>query len=215
MIRRWSRINSINLTIDNLNFFKQNLQLVLLKTSIYHRKFFTEYSQFNRRIISQWKRRSNWLPYCNILNHWSADYIFYKKFVKFQFISDSFRNTVLFYNFNFIKKKKTPVFRNLQNFIFVFISKNTFKYFNKTSFFFKNCNPLFNFTSKLDVQNRGDNFVNLLINKENVYFSIKKKKTQPFDLIEISDTLIDRFMVQTVEFYKILNFLFYLKITKR
>lgn len=215
MIRRWSRINSINLTIDNLNFFKQNLQLVLLKTSIYHRKFFTEYSQFNRRIISQWKRRSNWLPYCNILNHWSSDYIFYKKFIKFQFISNSFKNTILFYNFNFIKKKKTPAFRNLHNFIFVFISKNILKYFHKTSFFLKNCNPLFNFTNKLGLPNRGDDFVNLLINKEDVYFSLKKTNPHPFDLTTILSATVDHTITQIVEFYKILNFLFYLKISKR
>jgi hypothetical protein len=212
MVRRWSCINISDFKLNQLLTFNKNTHLSFLKNSTYHKKFTIKFTKFNRRILSQWKRRSNWFPYSFALNHWCRDYLFCKNFVKFQFLFNSFKNFILFYNYNYIKKKKTYTFQNVYNFGFVGVSRHIFKYFDVSNFSLSHLPLLFSFVYKKNLF-KGENFLNFYLIKENSYFPINQIRNREFNLNFEFTNLINQFaLFKIIEIYKSLIILFYIKI---
>ena len=89
MVRRWSYLNSLNASFftagrPKIGQLLYKHQYTLFKTTTYYRnKIYeptttrlTRYSFFRRRHMN------NWLLYTNVLNSWSNEYLFFRKYLR-------------------------------------------------------------------------------------------------------------------------------------
>lgn len=135
MVRRWSCVNSINISIDFINFsyfIKKRYKFINFKSSLSLKRFNKKYTKFKRKAFNRIKHLKNWNVYHNVFNTWARSYSFYKKVAKIQFLSHNMRNSFLFYNFIFLTNK-VDLMREA-SFTFFNSIKNQY---NHTSYLFK------------------------------------------------------------------------------
>lgn len=108
MVRRWSCVNTINISIDFKNFsyfLKKRYKFVNFKSSLSLKRFNKKYTKFKRKAFNRIKHLKNWNIYHNVFNIWAKSYSFYKKVNKIQFLNFNMQNTFTFYNFVFLTNK--------------------------------------------------------------------------------------------------------------
>jgi len=109
MIRRWSYINSLNnfkWTNGSMDYkyLSFSLHKTTFKDTTYYRRKIRYLSRLARRSWARRKHLGNWVFYQNILNDWSQDYLFFRKYNRFILNVQLFKNSFFVYNLLIITK---------------------------------------------------------------------------------------------------------------
>lgn len=141
MVRRWSYLNTLNSTVFQPSTF--SLESVMTKyqytffkqTTYYRKRIFsptvtrlTRYSFFRRRHLN------NWIMYTNILNNWSHEYLFFRRYLRVLQSFQFFKNNYVTLHLTFLKAVGP------QDLLDFRIGLGTFLTSSVYSFFSKNCN---------------------------------------------------------------------------
>jgi len=125
MIRRWSRIISINTSLNNFLFLNKYSKINTFKNSVNFKRFKFKITKFKRKSIARIKHKSTWFMYTNIIKFWSKDYLTTKHLIKTQHLINIFNKNILAYNYNFIKNTNQITCQNF-NFIVNSFTKKIF-----------------------------------------------------------------------------------------
>jgi len=147
MIRRWSCVNEFNLFFKSHFFLIQKFDTLKLLKAVNYKKYTVFLTKSKRHRLSNWKRRTNFVIYTQILKSWIHDYGFNRKLVRSEFFNSILLFSFYFHNFFYIQKKN-PL-RNVQ--YFSFLGNSTpkcfyFYFYNK----YKNKTPLLMLNTNLD-----------------------------------------------------------------
>jgi len=103
MIRRWSHINSLNnfkWTNGSMDYkyLAFSLHKTTFKDTTYYRRKIRYLSRLARRSWARRKHLGNWVFYQNVLNDWSQDYLFFRKYNRYILNIQLFKNSFFVYN---------------------------------------------------------------------------------------------------------------------
>lgn len=103
MIRRWSHINSLNnfkWTNGSMDYkyLAFSLHKTTFKDTTYYRRKIRYFSRLARRAWARRKHLGNWVVYQNVLNDWSQDYLFFRKYNRFILNVQLFKNSFFVFN---------------------------------------------------------------------------------------------------------------------
>jgi len=218
MVRRWSCLITLNNNFNNFLNFKKNYKINLFKSSVNFKRFTFKITKLKRKSLLRFKHKANWLIYTNIIKYWVSDYMFNKIYLRYQFLNKIFLNNFYFYNFNFIKNRNEMFFYNFNFIFFNFTNKKLF-YFSKKDIFFKNSplsialfleTPVLS-NSVLPVYSEWNK--NLFPHSTPSSY-LKKNEDCDFTLNSIFDFFFSFFIKKIIEIRKIINFLYFINITK-
>lgn len=214
MIRRWSYLNNINhIFFDQyrlLNFVHYEQSF---KTNIVFRREINPISAISRKSWSRRKHLTNWLIYQNVLTDWSKDYLFFKKYNRFTFIFQMFKNTFFSYNTFLIKKLNISSTVGSETILFSSVISKIIRYCSKQSSNFymflrnyKNINWLYITTPKKITNNNPlvGNLINPILSTSQTLFNPSTvDQDATIWLVLIHQNLFTNFMSQLVTLYKL------------
>lgn len=209
MIRRWSRVISLNNNFNANSYFFKIYKINTFKNSVNFKKFTFKFTKFKRRALIRIKHRANFLIYTNILKNWITDFLFFKNYSKYQFFNKIFINNSIFYNFNFIKNRSENLFYNF-NFIFYTFTKKNYLYFYNNSLKTLYSSPLtVAFFDKQFVDNTS--IIPLYSSWDLSWYTDFNKKND-FSVQTFLNHFHELILLKNLEIRKILIFLFYFNI---
>jgi hypothetical protein len=129
MVRRWSYINEINRTvfIENSAIPRARHEMTV-RVNLYYKKKFSSISLLRRRSWIKRRHINTFAIYRNILADWSGDYIFYRKYAKFRFFYQLFRDSFWAQNFISIRNLIPSHYRDFEKVYTTTFIKTVFNY---------------------------------------------------------------------------------------
>ena len=180
MVRRWSRINTLNNVLKGLIFFHFSYLFLTFKNSIIFKKFQIKHTKFKRKKFFKTKHRNNWLMYSQIIKSWPLDFNFTKLRAKYQFKIQLTSLIFLTYNSEYLNVNRYKAFSVKNTHLSTFVTKS----FKARSFFpnlgYTNLALNYHFFSNyalLDAAFKSDNgrFILFLADFEHFYFFNQQK----------------------------------------
>jgi len=131
MIRRWSYINTINTTNVSTSVGMPRVrQDASVKYNMYLKVKFSKVSLVTRRAWVKRRHLNNFAIYRNVLADWSKEYIFYRKYAKFTFMLNLFRNTFWAQNLLISKNSLPSNYAYLESVYSMSLSRSFMSYFS-------------------------------------------------------------------------------------
>lgn len=129
MVRRWSYINEINRTVfvENSAVPRARHEMTV-RVNLYYKKSFSAITLVRRRSWVKRRHVSTFAIYRNVLADWSGDYIFYRKYSKFRFFYQLFREAFWAQNFISIRNLVPGHYKNFEKVYTTTFIKTVFNY---------------------------------------------------------------------------------------
>lgn len=212
MVRRWSSIN--NLIISLLNYKNYNIRtdLTLFKSAVYLKRFIYKKTKYRRKPLARRKHKNNWTIYLNIIKYWPKDLQYNKQLTRYQFFKNFLPNPLIVYNFNYIKPRHSLAFATKNNVFTNAVSQKFYSLFSNRKFvfiksFYKSNNFVMTYFAKKDDNKTNPNIQPLYLYYDSLLYPFNSKNN--FGCLNIFLLLYDLNIKHTKEIYKIISLLFY------
>lgn len=132
MVRRWSCLNEINISLKSTFFFKKTYRILTFRRTIHFKKYVRKVTitKLKRKSLIKMKHKANWWPYFYVLRLWCKDFLIARQLASFQYINKCYLNSFYFYNFNRPHVTNNFIANNF-NFIYASIPLKLYLYLNK------------------------------------------------------------------------------------
>lgn len=212
MVRRWSRVNNLNLNLIDFKVFKKNFKVRIFKSSVSFKKFTKKFTKFKRKTLVKFKHNANWLIYTNVIKFWLKDFMFNKHYHSYQYFNKIHLNSLFVLNFNFVKNTNKTYTNNLNYFYSVLIKKS-YKYFHLYGFKYPFNTSLAFVWYQKNLEPDNHNIAPYVGWGDKLYVSTFKKKHK-FNMDKVNPILFNLSMYKVLEVRKTLISLVYFSFTK-
>ena len=217
MVRRWSRLKTLNMPLNNFLVFNETKRIFLFKTSVSLKRYNVGITKFKRKSVARRKHYSNWFVYLNTLSKWTNDFRIQKQLIKFQYFNKILLTNAFSYNFTHVR----PGFLLENNeftqfsFLFTMLSKKVYSYLHPFKNFYnilKFFNIAYVFSDSNDFKNVPPYLVPVASEYDTQFFSVHYDNNSIIDIFLLSNYLV---VGKLTEYYKIFIFFIYYCIVKR
>ena len=195
MVRRWSRLNDINLSFQNFSIFNKMYKLKIFRSVVWFKRFSTGFTKLKRKAFIRMKHRSTFLIYTNVIKFWISDYFFNKKTTQFIYFFQITTNMFLTYFF-ISNQFKLKQFTSGINFFLI-----TKKNYNMN---IKHANLFLNW---LDINAPLTPNIPYLYSSGLELYQVTNKQT--FELFNLENFFMFNYIQRVLEIYKIFSILYY------
>jgi len=218
MVRRWSYINEINRTVfTENNAIPRGRHETTVRVNLYYKKKFSTVTLVRRRSWVKRRHVNTFAIYRNVLADWSSDYIFYRKYSKFRFFYQLFKDSFWAQNFIAIRNLVPGHYANFEKVYSTTFIRTVFNYCSLRGS--NRFNYLGNFSHTLWLHVTSPKLSNIFTAQTNNTYSLMYRdannqlvhpKTKLFSA-SLYNTLINLlhslYLTKLVELYKVLTLL--------